>query len=518
MRLTNQMAVNTFLRDMNLNSLALLKIQQALASGKEVNRPSDDPIRSALAIGYEYCGKKLDVSLRNMESARSFLSTAEGAFSDVVSALQDARSIAIQQASGTASADTRAAMAVAIDSTIDTILAAANLHFRNRYVFAGTSTSAAPYVKTPAGVLYTGNDDAIPIEISPASLLATSLPGTMVFGSLSERTGTSDLDPALYFGEVGGISTAANDLNSGTGVLDGSVRITFSGGRVEIDLSHLRNIDDVRQRIESATAGVVTVGYNATRDGICLTDTGGGPLMVEDLAGGMAALSLGIRGSAPAGVIDGSDLDPVIGRQTRLADLNGGAGVDTSGFTVVHGGTTYTVISAHLGGTVQDLINAFGAQGNTVFIQMSSDGMALELVGRTSGSPLDVATSGTTAGDLGFATGAITGTDLFSSLQALRDALAADDTAGIQAAVDDIDTSLDLLLAAQGRIGSRLDRIEDSMARAEDRKVTVAGLLSDTVDADLAELAVRFSERKTAAEAALRVASEILPLSLVDFL
>jgi len=518
MRITNQMLVNTFLRDLNLNDEALLKIQEALATGKIVSKPSDDPVNATGAIGYEYLGKRLDISLRNMESARSFLSTAETSFDEMELLIQDARSIAVYQGSDTAGAESRLAAADVINAKIDAIIEAANQHFRNRFLFAGTNTGTAPYERTADGVIYRGNDGGIPIEISPASLLGVALPGSDVFGSLSTRVGGADIDPAIYLGEAGGNATAMSLLNGGNGVSDGRVEITYSGGRVEVDLSSLRDLADLKQRIESATGGVVTVGYNAARNGLLLTDTGGGPLLVRDLAGGQAALSLGIRMDSMTGVVTGGDLDPVVTWLTRLTDLNGGAGVDTSGFTVTHAGVTYAIATADLTGSVQDLINAFNRQGDTAFMQMNSAGNGLEVVGRVSSQSLTVATSGNTAGTLGIPVGTMQGDDLFATLIALRDALASNDSAGIRAAISRIDTSNDRLLDVRGRIGSRLQRLDDARSRITDEKTTVSELLSDLVDADVAELAVRFSERKNATEAALKVAAQILPLSLVDFL
>jgi flagellin-like hook-associated protein FlgL len=512
------MAVNTFLRDLNLNDEALLKIQTALASGKIISKPSDDPVKATGAIGYEYYGKRLDVSLRNMESARSFLSTAESSFDDLQLLIQDARSIAVYQGSDTASAASRLAAADVINAKIDAIIEAANQQFRSRFLFAGTNTGTAPYERTANGVIYRGNDEGIPVEISPASLLGAALPGSEVFGSLSTRAGGADVNPAIYLGEAGGYATAASLLNGGNGVSDGRIEITYSGGRVDVDLSALRDLADLKQRIESATGGVVTVGYNPAKNGLLLTDTGGGPLLVRDLAGGQAALSLGIRVDSMTGSISGGDLDPVVSWLTRLADFNGGAGVDTSGFTVTHDGVTYTIATADLTGSVQDLINAFNRQGDGAFMQINSAGNGLEVVGRVSSQSLTVATSGGTAGSLGIPVGAVQGDDLFATLIALRDALAGNNTAGITAAIGRIDTSHDRLLDVRGRIGSRLQRLDDAKSRLTAEKSTVSELLSNLVDADVAELAVRFSERKNATEAALKAAAQILPLSLIDFL
>ncbi|HHN46402.1 MAG TPA: hypothetical protein ENN09_03070, partial [Planctomycetes bacterium] len=171
-----------------------------------------------------------------------------------------------------------------------------------------------------------------------------------------------------------------------------------------------------------------------------------------------------------------------------------------------------------LSGTLQDLLNAFNRQGDTAYMQVNAAGTGLEIVGRVSGTALTVSTAGTSAGGLGFATGSVRGDDLFTVLIDLRDALLANDAPAILATLDRIDTSHNRLLDVRGNIGSRLQRLDDARSRVEDERLTVQELLSELVDADLAELAVLFTERRNATEAALKVAAQILPLSLVDFI
>ena len=50
MRVTNKMLSSNFLRDMNVNLRNLSKIQQQMASGKEISRPSDNPFKVARAL------------------------------------------------------------------------------------------------------------------------------------------------------------------------------------------------------------------------------------------------------------------------------------------------------------------------------------------------------------------------------------------------------------------------------------------------------------------------------------
>ena len=519
MRVTNQVYVNNLLRDLNLGGEALLAVQRALASGRRIDRPSDDPVGAASAVGYERYRQRLEIYRRNLRSARSFLSAAEASFDSMQKALQDARAIAVAQASGTATADSRRAMAGAVDALIDDLVTAANAHFRGRYVFAGTRTDRVPFVREGAGVLYRGDDGAIVVDVSPAEPVTTSVPGSDLLGCLATRLGGQDLDPVIYLGEAGGEATLLSAVNAGSGFQAGRIEIACSAGVFQVDLAGCTDLADVKSRIEAATGGVVQVGYRPDRRGIRLLEATAAPLTVRDLAGGAAARSLGIAGGGPAGVIDGKDLDPVLTGFTRLADLNAGGGVDPAGFTVTHAGEAVSVTAAALSGMVAELLAFYNREASRSFLRLSRDGRGLELVGRVSGAALTVAEAGGgTAGQLGLSPGTYRADDTLSTLLDLRAALAADDAAGIAAAIDRLDEALSRLLAVRGSVGARLSRLEASEGRLEQQSFTVDELRSELVDANLAELAVRFAERRQALEAALKAAARVLPLSLVDFL
>ncbi|MCC7349457.1 MAG: flagellar filament capping protein FliD [Phycisphaerales bacterium] len=104
-------------------------------------------------------------------------------------------------------------------------------------------------------------------------------------------------------------STQLGSYNGGKGVTPGKFRITNSAGTArEIDLSNAAtmNMNDVIAAINASNAGV-TASINANGDGLLLTDTAGGAgtMKVEDV-NGTSASDLQIKGTAVAGVINGT--------------------------------------------------------------------------------------------------------------------------------------------------------------------------------------------------------------------
>ncbi len=110
------------------------------------------------------------------------------------------------------------------------------------------------------------------------------------------------------------------------------------------------------------------------------------------------------------------------------------------------------------------------------------------------------------------------GTNLFAVLIALRDGLAADDTAAIASATAALDAGVDQVGAALGAVGARGQRLERVRLRHEQELARVEELRSRVQDADMAELYVEVQRMEHAFQAALAAGSKALQASLLDYL
>ena len=110
------------------------------------------------------------------------------------------------------------------------------------------------------------------------------------------------------------------------------------------------------------------------------------------------------------------------------------------------------------------------------------------------------------------------GKDVLTVLDELEAALYADDTAGIDAAIADLDGSLETVLGGLGILGARANQIETAIARNADEVITITEQLSSLEDIDIAEAVMELELQKTAYEAALAAFAQSSQTSLVDFL
>lgn len=195
-------------------------------------------------------------------------------------------------------------------------------------------------------------------------------------------------------------SSNLNDLNGGTGVTRGKIKITDRDGlSATVDLTHAMTLDDVLQAINTANLAV-TANINSTGNGIDINATGlgAGTMKVEETSNGTTAADLGIKGSVAGPTLAASKRISYLTSSSSLSTLNDGVGVDKKG--VVINGTAISLATANTLGEAITLINAQTAT-TTVTAALRADGKGISLAA-TPALPFTVAENGgTSAKDLG---------------------------------------------------------------------------------------------------------------------
>jgi len=130
--------------------------------------------------------------------------------------------------------------------------------------------------------------------------------------------------------------------------------------------------------------------------------------------------------------------------------------------------------------------------------------------------PPGVNTSG--SGPQGLLADSRNGSDLFAHLFSLRDHLLAGDVTGVAADQQNLARDEENLMQQYGLNGSVQSRLEVTSARISGQLLALESVVSQEVDADLAETLVRLNETQTAYQAALQSGSSIMRLSLLDYL
>ncbi|MEA1976183.1 MAG: flagellar hook-associated protein FlgL [Bacillota bacterium] len=140
MRVTNNMLVNTLLRNVNNNLSTMQKKQDQLSTGKRVSRPSDDPVAVSKIIKYKTDINELKQYDRNTKDALSWTQTSELAIADISTALQRTRELAVQAANGTNTIEEREKIAMEIKQLKEHIIGNGNKTFAGKYIFSSYQT------------------------------------------------------------------------------------------------------------------------------------------------------------------------------------------------------------------------------------------------------------------------------------------------------------------------------------------------------------------------------------------
>lgn len=105
-----------------------------------------------------------------------------------------------------------------------------------------------------------------------------------------------------------------------------------------------------------------------------------------------------------------------------------------------------------------------------------------------------------------------------NALQSLQEGLAANDLDSVDAFMNQTDGVIEDLFGAQSAVGVRMQRVDATTDRFDQRETDLKQLYSELVDADMAEVIAEMNAESTAYEMSLATTARIMPRSLLDFL
>ena len=110
------------------------------------------------------------------------------------------------------------------------------------------------------------------------------------------------------------------------------------------------------------------------------------------------------------------------------------------------------------------------------------------------------------------------GNDMFQTLTDLVSALQGNDVAGIQAAMTNLDNHFDHIGSKIADMGSKTLRMEMKETILQDIELSNTERMSKLEDADIAEAIMELKAKQTAYQAALAASSQVLKVSLIDYM
>lgn len=472
MRITQGILYSRALIDVQRGLSRYSQLQQEVATGRRINRPSDDPAAALRILPLRNDIRGLEQLSGNVSLARETLDTSTASLEDASALMQRARELTTQAANGTLSNADRQSIGAEVEQLLNQMVGIANSRRGDRYLFAGTNNGDAPFELVTSGgrsrVVYRGNHESLEIDVAPGVSTALNVPGDSIFQA-------RDRGPTTFRAAFGSAATGAQPFGSGdTGVGFGRLDVTFAG-------------------LHTDAPSTVSAGSGAT--------TALGPLAYA-FTTGPDTLSIGGGPAIPIPVTDGT-FTTADGRTISLT-VSGVPTTLTGTFTARAG------LSVDGGHTVTD-ISDFGDA--SVQVANGYDGTVLNVdvrgIARTGAE--DVKFEGTF--------------DAFTSLLTLRDLLANEGDLPNQTVRDriaemltQVDGAHDAVLDGLRELGFRSSSMNVLENRVEGLRVSQVESLSRVQDTDIAESILDLQRQDLSYQAALQIGARVIQTSLQSFL
>lgn len=270
---TTYRSLQSFL-DRTSDKLASLQLQAA--TGKRINRPSDDPTAISPVLSARTQIQTSDRYIETIETGLDKIDGAEGYLDGIENTLVRIKEISIATVNGALGSQDLQTFADEVHQLREGLLADVNAQIDGKYIFSGFSEKTKPFVLNPNypatesnPVNYNGDFGALEFEIAPNELIEVNITGNSLMLGDFDNDGVTDAGAVDVFALVTGLEeelrannpagiealidpleAAANQVRSQRS-LKGNV-----GRRLEVARDHMEQIkidmEEFRSRFEDA--------------------------------------------------------------------------------------------------------------------------------------------------------------------------------------------------------------------------------------------------------------------------
>jgi flagellar hook-associated protein 3 FlgL len=226
-RVTDSSANARLVSQINAGQLRVYNAQEKIASGKRINRPSDDPVGAGAVIKLRMQQSTLGQFKRNTEVAHDALLAGDTALDSYENTLDRAKSVLTAGATSFATAESKQALVAELTNLRTHMLGLANNKLGDRYIFGGTRQDAPPYDST--GVAAATPTAAQQVLFSPDSIpQATGVVAENIFAD-SAGTVFAALDTVIT-----ALNGTGNEAADQAAVLTGLDRLSTFAGQARV--------------------------------------------------------------------------------------------------------------------------------------------------------------------------------------------------------------------------------------------------------------------------------------------
>ncbi len=263
MRVTDSSTYRTLMQSMNRNSGRLQAAQIAAATGKKLQKASDNPAGVGPVLVARGQLQTAGLFLKNSAAAQDRLKAQDTELAQADNLLVRAIELTIAAGNGSYGRSEREAMANEIRDIKVEMLGGANGQMNGRYFYGGFQDRTPPFsvnpdydpVLDPRPVLYNGDNGAVQLEIAPDEKMTVNFTGNAVFLGDEDGDGLVDagrvdlfavltsLEEAMRANDQAGVTALVDDLYAAQeqiGVYQGKTGSAL--GRLDRSIEQMREI------------------------------------------------------------------------------------------------------------------------------------------------------------------------------------------------------------------------------------------------------------------------------------
>jgi len=496
-RITDRFKYDLFLYQFNSVKSSLDRVQEQIASQKKVNRPSDDPIAFSTYVSLNSESLLYEQLNRNIQRVTTFGKVYDTCFSTMGDLLAQAKEVAINHASGSMDDALRETAITQIEGIIEQLVTLGNTVVGDTYVFGGKQSTSAPFRLNPDYsvdfLVAEGSESGNKIYVDRGSTAQYNISGKDAFYNRSKTVYALPVNP--YSGEAtkytGEVSLNTTDLKF---VVDGSNNtISRNGNPTAITLTQgVYTGTELASEIQTQLGSGYKVAYDASSRKFTIANN--------------TADMVTLNWSASTGAAD------LLGFNHVDSMLTANGGRDTSDLDT---GTTSFIVRILNEDTYEYSVNGAAFSGpvdinSGVYIDGSSEVNSTNRGIKITFSTTDNLTLGDTF--------EIKDYSIFDMLKDLRDALISNNASWSNKNISQISDALDIVNRNIASVGVNLQTMETLTKANDARQQRTSEIISNTINADLAKLAVEYNSLSTAYQALMYSVSKMKELGLLYYL
>lgn len=484
MRVTSESQSQQAILNIQLTYARMMKLQSQIATGNQIQVPSDNPVGMVQILQNNTLSGQLDSNLTAIQNATTSLQTSVTSLTQVQNLITSVKSTAITANSATNQTASNSTLASQVNEAINQLLGLANTQLPDgSYIFGGTSSRTAAFAVTgsngsgqPSQITYQGSQNPAQVIVGKGVTVNTFLTGNGIFQPIIGGATT-------YSGTTGAQASTIPDSASGQATLQVSHTLTsFSG-----------------------TSGVAAGASSANGDTI-LGPSGANSLVIVDSSGTGKFGTVSLNGGTPVAFSNTNGDLKVVGPSGEVVHLdttnitpgfNGKVDLAGDGTLSTDGGVTTTPINFSSNQQITDSTTGATTNVNSTNIRIAGNDQ-LTYPGQV---------------------------DIFQTLIALRDTInntqnlnATDRSSKLSQQIAQLDTFNTSLATPLGSQASQSQFLSNLQTRTNNQQTQLKEATNNLQSTDMAQAIVNLQQQQNLYQAGLQLTASLNKLSLANFL